>query len=37
MKKTYKCVDCGYKVVVFDNCLDIIMCPECESPDLEEV
>jgi len=32
MQKTLKCNNCGYKVVVFDDCVDIKMCPECDFP-----
>ena len=35
-QKTLKCTNCGYKVIVLDNCVDIKLCPECDAP-MEEV
>jgi len=36
-QKTLECKNCGYKVVVLEDCVDIKMCPECDSPDMVEV
>jgi len=35
-QKTLKCKNCGYKVIVLEDCADIKMCPECDSPDMVE-
>jgi len=29
-QKTLVCQDCGYKIVIFEHCVDIKLCPECE-------
>ena len=35
-QKTLVCSNCGYKVVVFDNCIKFDLCPECDNPNLVE-
>ena len=35
-QKTLVCTRCGYKVVILDDCVDVKLCPECDSPDLVE-
>jgi predicted RNA-binding Zn-ribbon protein involved in translation (DUF1610 family) len=35
-QKTLVCKSCGYKLIVLEDCVNIEMCPECDSPDLVE-
>jgi len=33
-QKTLTCKSCGYKLIIFEDCIDIKVCPECDSADL---
>jgi Zn finger protein HypA/HybF involved in hydrogenase expression len=35
--KVFRCKDCGYETIIYNDAMALMFCPTCDSPNLEVV